>query len=374
MKRISENLRAIRTREYQSILPRFRYAKYFYSLVVLSILYLFLHKGCNQIVSDYVQNNYIDILKLKRQSVEKIQNATGKATEIGVAYYTLTSGLSFEDVRISVEEDFSRNQSLFRCKRIDLKPESLFEHNGKFSRVTFHDAKIRIDLAKDSWQNLRNLLAKLKIAKLYFKNLAIEVYQNENLLLKNQRLLNASIENNNEGIVFIFDDARYYLPVTSTFKGKIILHKEEQGKSQLKLKLSSFPLVNFPQLNQMLFYANIQSGVGYGEIRGEFSPKHSDIKGKVVAHQLNGTLFGDSGVRINNFFVNGDFHFQKKRSGQKQELESSSFKQELYSDTFRIKQTRSSNTKGLRQTLIEWKIKNLHSFVEKLQRECLSGS
>ncbi|MCX8000439.1 MAG: hypothetical protein N3A69_16045, partial [Leptospiraceae bacterium] len=99
----------------------------------------------NNIYIYYLQKNNINIFQIKNIILQFIKTELGKATEIGMVSANILDGISFEDIRISAEEDFSNNKILFNSRRMDLRLGPIFSKSLQLEKIVFHNSKLEIE-------------------------------------------------------------------------------------------------------------------------------------------------------------------------------------------------------------------------------------
>lgn len=375
MKKSIEYRKLLKTGTYRVITPGRKYLKTFLGIFLPIILILFFQKSCNQFISDYVQKEYIDILQVKRQAVEKFQATTGKATEIGVSYFSLFFGIVLEDIRISEEEDFSNNKVLFSSQRMEIKTKSLTSENKIFTKVVFKNARLRMDISSNYRQKFFSYLSELHIPEIEFQDLHVEMVRKNQALFQTDRPLNMNVLVRKDFLHIQFDDSRFFLPVTTRIKGTFDLYKQQNKQSPFSLELNEYPLYTFPGLGQKVFYITPETGFGLGKIDGNFDKSSFSLRGDVFVRELSGK-FIFSPIHFEDLQLKSNFQYSSNKLDEKKEI--FSYHKKLYSNRFTIREQISNNEENLFSYTLDTDIKNLKDLTSKIKNskhiQSISGS
>ncbi len=259
----------------------------------------------NNVYVYYLEKNNVNIYQIKNLILQFIKLELKKAIEIGVVHLNIIDGISFEDIRISAEEDFSNNQILFSAHRMDLRLSSIFSKSFSIEKIVFYNARLESEQDFEI-KNFSKYLVENNIPSIEFKNLTIILKKENQVIfrtakpidLKLTRKKNKFIINGNDGIVF----------------GKLFRQISLSGRWEtdsklidLKLEIQNFSVQKISGAVQSITLLNAYDGELEGFLHYYSSNQEEKIDGSLDFYSLSGYFLND--FKINSLMLNVKFSY-----------------------------------------------------------------
>jgi hypothetical protein len=200
-----------------------------------------------------------------------INQDLNKAVDLGIIDFSLREGILLEDLVISQEEDFTFNQKLLEAKKIALKLSSVFSSEPYIKKITVIGAKVQIDIRDDFFPDLVNYLLKARIQEVEFRDIQVELYDGENLILNLADPTVWRFQKKGNQILFEFSNGFYFIPFLTRIHGtgEILLEDEKSPKILLRSEWKNLNTDQIPGLSLWMtgFQFTEGSGTGSLEIR-----------------------------------------------------------------------------------------------------------
>lgn len=340
------------------ILLLFVYPKWkLISISLIIILSLVINLG-SIYIENYFKENYLDVPKLKNSILGFVNNNLKRAIIVGVADFSLTNGISFEDVRISEEEDFSNNKIIFFTKRIDFKIDLLNPKEKKIEKVIIHNAIVKINLDDTISEIFWDKLTKTSLPKIYFKNLKLIISKGGVDLFESIRPLNVIIGQENKVLKAEFDDAVFYNPYKSKISGEGTF-KGNNKKNELKVVFDEYELSALEGIIEKLIYIKPQEGIVNGKIIFTETSKGTGLEGNLSIKQLKGQLGIHPKINVKNLSLKTGFNYQNKN-----EKKDSVIERFVKGPNVSVKDITSISEDNLKDYSLDLEVKNLEKFLE----------
>ena len=229
--------------------------------------------------AEYYFYKKVNFKGIKSDVIRFINQYLERAADLGVLEYRLFRGYIFNDILISLTDDFSSEEFMLKAGNVTLVPNSYFTFNPYITKVRISDAEVILDVDDPLWSRVFN-----NVKKTEFPEMLIEVKRL--VIVKNGKQL-YRINNYSATILRTDDRVTIHLEPEKSFAGSIEIvyngsdesvrvEVEESGVThgQIKGALSEFYNV-IPKKGKF----NLQSSMKYHE--GKWSGK-----GKITSDQV----------------------------------------------------------------------------------------
>ncbi|MCB1193491.1 MAG: hypothetical protein KDK90_23830 [Leptospiraceae bacterium] len=280
----------------------------------------------NYYILDHIKKTYLNIPLLKKSIINFTKSHLERAIVVGVADFSIWNGISFEDVRISAEEDFSSNKLIFFTRKIDFKVDIFGQNPNVFQKITIHNAKININLDNKISEDFWDKLVELPLPDIYFKNLELTLQKDGLDIFTTVRPLNVKIHKIQNDIETTFDDAPGYFPFNAKIYGESSFKKDNKT-TMLAIKLKDYELVGIKGIVEKLIYVKPESGVSNGSIKLLKDKNSYEVNGSIDIQKLYGILNFFQEAKVEDVTLKTSFLL--KGQNEKKDLPKSLFERKI---------------------------------------------
>ncbi len=335
---------------------------FFVGLLVIFVLTLSL---------SYINANFakkhIDKSHIKNLTKHLIASKSKKAIDIGIMDFSILEGISFEDFRISLEEDFASNKFLFVSKKILLKFSSIFDKNPYLKKIIIYDSKISIDIDDPLADSLMDYFQNFSLSEITLKNTEIVITQNGKILFSTDKPIYLNFKKEKNFVLLEFtDNILLGGNIFSNFygNGKVDLDKKT---FHISSRLQHFPAKNMEGLSSALTGIIPESGTIHSSFEITKDPNSLKIYGIVELNRITGIIDFYKEIRIKDLSLKENFQFVKNTTMVKSvpKVDYSS-KREISSDFFHLNLEKSFSPDKLIKTKLTLNATDLSKFSETI--------
>jgi hypothetical protein len=269
----------------------------------------------NNVYVYYMKKNYVNLFEMKLLIVSYIKENMKKAVEMGVVDFNLFEGVTFEDIRISSEEDFSNNKVFFYTQRLDLRFSTIFKKNVSIEKVIFHNTRIEVESSFSISEFIEYIKAS-NLPSLEFRNLTIIKKLDGKIVWQTNRPIHLNLVKKKEKYTIQLDDSYFYMNFSAQMLGQGQLDLEKKHLFIL-LQLDGIPLEKFSGVIEELTYIQPDSGTLAGFIKLEESLWETNMDGNLNLYSVTGKF---QNIRISSIPLNCKFSYYKEVEDQKEEI------------------------------------------------------
>lgn len=305
----------------------------------------------------------INLFELKNSYIKDIKSKFNKAVEIGISNYSIFSGIIFEDIKISNEEDFSNNKIFFSSERMDI--QLLDSGNVKnINKIIFINSKIKINFSNIENEKFLKYIFELNPSEIEFKNFEVKIIKDDKEYFKTSESFNIHLSRENSEYKWKVNDSKFFL---NTFTGEGKISKlENEIFSKGKFNLNEFKITNLVGFFNELTNLNPENGELDGIIDFQISPKETKLDGNVNILDFRGELFQFNNIGSKEFHLNSKFSYYKELIGKNFE---SHFKKTLSNPDFVLDELETISETNLKKINIHFRIDDLKKLTSKLNLE-----
>jgi hypothetical protein len=244
-----------------------------------------------------MKKNFVNLFKIKSLIVDYARQRMNKAVEMGVVDFNLFEGITFEDIKISNESDFSSNKIFFTTQRVDIIPNSIFSKNISLEKIIFHNSKLYLIENEFSVLNLIEYLEETGLPSIEFRDLSIQIKKETEIVWKTKKPINIQFLKKKDIFYIDVKDSFFSNSFFRSLEGKGSLDTKNR-EINLSIQLKNYPLSIMPGSVKSISYFHPDSGYTDGFIRIHQTTKDTSIEGNFDLFDLNGknTLFNSLSV------------------------------------------------------------------------------
>ena len=265
----------------------------------------------------YMEKNYVNVFEIKMLIVSYIKKKLHKAVEIGIVNFNMFEGVTFEDLRISAEEDFSNNKIFFQCQRVDIRFSSLFGKQLGIEKIIFHNSKLELD-SEFSFSELTKEINASGFPSLEFRNIILIKRQEGKLLWKTHSPVNIFLQRKNTYYSVLVEDS-WFFRIFSKLKGSGTLDLSKNSL-ELLLEFTNYPATSVSGSLEDLTYIQVDSGKLTGFFRILDSRDEKKIDGNFNLYSISGSLNGFEGLKLKDLPINCKFSYYKEIENENSEI------------------------------------------------------
>ncbi len=265
----------------------------------------------------YMEKNYVNVFEMKMLIVSYIKKKLQKAVEIGIVNFNMFEGVTFEDLRISAEEDFSNNKIFFQCQRVDIRFNSLFGKQLGIEKIIFHNSKLELD-SEFSFSELTKEINASGFPSLEFRNIILIKRQEGKLLWKTHSPVNIFLQRKNTYYSVLVEDS-WFFRIFSKLKGSGTLDLSKNSL-ELLLEFTNYPVTSVSGSLEELTYIQVDSGKLTGFFRILDSKEEKKLDGNFNLYSISGSLNGFEGLKLKDLPINCKFSYYKEIENESSEI------------------------------------------------------
>jgi hypothetical protein len=309
-----------------------------------------------------MKKKYINLYKMKNNISNYIKLKFNRAVILGIVDFSMIDGITFDDIKISNEEDFSNNKLFFTSQRINVKLSSIIEQNIFLEKVTVHNSQVELDLNQIETNLLINHFIESNLPVLEFKNISFIIKDGDLELLKTHRPISLIIEKVDNNIHFQFDDSFFKIPFSRGLIGKG--HYDSEGRVTIDIQFNDYPLKNLKGILYRLIEGNNPEGTGDGFIKFISFKDEMNIEGDLNLFNFSGDIGLLSLVTLKNINLNTKFSYYKENDEKnKSEIY---FKRKINNPNFYYTDNIFTNKNNLRKIQLDFLIEDIDKITNKI--------
>lgn len=244
----------------------------------------------NYFVIQHVKRTYLNLPYIKNTIYTILKSKLNKALDIGVIDFNLYDGVFIEDIRISQEEDFSKNNLLFTSKKLSIRLTSPFSKTPSISKLVVQNSRINIDLDDPLKSSILEDIRDKHIPVIEFKETDILFFKNKQLIFRTDQPINFVFTKKENQIEFQFDDSKYNMKSTMIVNGHGVLDIIKK-RLHINISLKQFAVNKMIGLAEQIIYMSPESGKCSGNVELKLDDTNTTVQGELNFEALHGKFF-----------------------------------------------------------------------------------
>lgn len=339
-------------------------------ITILILLFLFITSlgVANNVYVFYMKKKYVNVFEMKMLIVSYIKEKMKKAVEMGVVDFNMFEGVTFEDIKVSAEEDFSNNRIFFQAGRVDIRFSSLFSKQVSIEKVIFHNTKFEVE-SNVSFSDLTKELYASGLPSLEFRNLTVVGKENGKISWRTNRPIQLRLEKRKEEFAVIINDSLFYFDPFTQVKGNGVLNIKKNSLEVL-MEMKDFPVTHFPGVLENLTYLSVESGDMTGFFRINDSEFETNVDGNFNLYSITGKVHGMDKIRVSKVPFNCKFSYFKEIENDKTQVY---FQRKLNNPDFYYNESYHKSKEDLSKWIITGFFQNLEKLSSSIEMEDGTG-
>lgn len=285
-----------------------------------------------------------------------------RAIILGIVDFSMLDGITFDDIKISNEEDFSNNKLLFTSQRVDVKLSSILEKNIYLSKVTVHNSNIELDLNEISSEQIIQHFRESKFPQIEFKNLNFTIKNGNRELIRTQKPIRMIVKKIDEELFFEFDDSYINIPF---FRGMFGTGSyDAEGRFHLDIRFNDYSLKYMNGILTELIDSKNSEGKGEGFIKFSTFKGEMNLEGDLNLFNYSGDIGIIPNLELKSISMNTKFsYFKESVEDNKTEIY---FKRKISNPAFYYSDNIFVNRENLKKIQIDANIEDFSKITPRI--------